>query len=927
MDWCATTAHNSSSSCSTNTSGLASQRFNSLHEDGDGNLWIGSDDGVLTRYREGHFQTFTTKQGLPADRIRQIGWSADGALLVRAAERLAVYRDGRFEAVAPDPPGFGAEVGYRWASGAVWYRWGTELRCVRGGRQMTYSTPATTFPNQLYEDRQGRLWFGTARPGELVVLKDGAQQVYTAKDGLPPAQVVSFCEDRIGNVWFGTRGGGLVQFKDGRFTTFTTSHGLSSNFISAIFEDREGLLWLGTPDAGLRRVTRQVITSYSEPDGLVGKAFYPILEDRAGSIWIANQGVNRLKDGKFTYYPLAPRDQQSYTSIYSLYEDRAGRLLLGSAAGLIIFQNGTFSLEPPVTQQQQAPLAILQDRQGARWFGFKDALLRQKAGVKQWFGAADGLRGFIQPLLEDRQGRLWIGSYGGLAEYVDGRLRVYTERDGLSSNRVRALYEDADGVLWIGTYDGGLNRFKDGRFTRYTTREGMFSNNVFSILEDRRGNFWMGSNQGIHRVSRQQLNELAEGKRARLDAVSYGKADGMLSAECNGGRHPAAFKARDGRLWFPTLNGVAVVDPEAVQFNAVPPPVVLESVTLDRAALDLRRPIELSPPQAQLEIAYAGLSFIKPEHVRFKYRLEGLDREWNEVGNRRVAYYTHLSPGQYLFHVAAANSDGVWNEAGAAIAVIVHPPFWQTPWFGTLVVSLGLTLAGLLYRARIRQLKRAQAAQEAFARQLIASQEGERKRIAAELHDGLGQNLLVIKNWAALARRALDPDSRAHAPLNEVTAAAARSIEEVREIAHNLRPYHLDEIGLAGAVAAMIERVAEATGLHFIVELDELKGLAAPEAEIGLYRILQECLNNIVKHAQATVVELTVRRSAQTLTVVVKDNGRGFDPAAVARRPDRGFGLAGLAERVRLLGGTETIQSQPGQGTTITVTLPLPNEP
>ena len=304
--------------------------------------------------------------------------------------------------------------------------------------------------------------------------------------------------------------------------------------------------------------------------------------------------------------------------------------------------------------------------------------------------------------------------------------------------------------------------------------------------------------------------------------------------------------------------------------------------------------------------------------------MEGLDRDWIEAGNRRIAYFSHLPAGHYTFHVIAANSDGVWNETGATLAVTVYPPFWQTQWFLGLVVLSVLTLAALLYRARIRKLKQAQVAQEVFARQLLASQEGERKRIAAELHDGLGQNLLVIKNWAVLAGRALELESKARAPIQEVTAAAARSIEEVREIAHNLRPYHLDEIGLTDAVAAMVERVAEASSISFTLEQDDLKGLLSPEVEINLYRMIQECLNNIVKHAQATAVALSIRRNAQSLVVVIKDNGRGFDLAQVLSRKDRGFGLAGLAERVRLLGGKETIQSEPNLGTTITITLNLP---
>ncbi|HMV82181.1 MAG TPA: two-component regulator propeller domain-containing protein [Blastocatellia bacterium] len=904
-----------------NTPAIPNQRLGTLVEDREGNLWIKGESGALTRHRDGGFVLFTTKQGLPQDDVNSIIRTAEGEVLALTPKGAARYRNGRFEPVALPSDGLETDAVYQGRSGTIWYRGGGLIRRFRKGQRTAFNVSNGVYEH-LYEDRQGRLWIGTSRPGELIVLAGDNRRVYTVRDGLPPALVTSFYEDRAGVLWFGTRGG-LVRFKDDRLTLSTTSQGLSSNDISCIYEDREGTLWLGTRDNGLMRAVPRVITSYSEKDGLTGKTFYPVLEDRAGDIWIGNQGVNRFHDGKFEFFALASPRSREASPVGSLYEDRAGRLLLGAANGVISFQDGRFSFDH-AEAFSKVPLTMLQDRTGAFWYGFRGALLREKDGVRQWFGTKDGLQEYVQPIFEDRRGRIWIGSYGGLAEYVDGRLRIYTQRDGLSSNRIRAIYEDSDGVLWIGTYDGGLNRFKNGKFTRYTVAEGMFSNNVFSILEDEHGNFWMGANQGIHRVSRRQLNEFAEGRRGRIDAVSYGKADGMLNTECNGGKHPSALKASDGRLWFPTLNGVAVVNPDAVPFNAVPPPVMIEAATIDRETLDIRRTVELFPHQSQLEIAYAALSFIKPEHVRFKYRLEGLDEDWNEVGTRRTAYYTHVKAGHYTFRVIAANSDGVWNETGATISLRIHPPIWATPWFAGAVLSLGLTLSVWLYRRRIRKLERARAAQEAFARQLLASQEGERKRIAAELHDGLGQNLLVIKNWAVLARRALEPESKARTPLDEVTTAATRSIEEVREIAHNLRPYHLDEIGLTDAVAAMTERIAEASGIEFKLELEDLRGRLSSDAEINLYRIIQEAVNNVVKHAQADTVELSLRRHGQTLTVVIKDNGRGFDPAEATRRHERGFGLAGLAERVRLLGGKENIQSSPGQGTTITVTLDLP---
>lgn len=906
----------------TTDNGLPQNSVNAILQTRDGYLWFTTFNG-LVRYNGAQFTVFDTANtpAIPNQRLGFLAEDNEGNLWIKGESgALTRYRDGRFEAVAPGNNGFDFDAGYHRNSETVWFRQGTELRRVSDGRQTTFKVPDGE-REQLYEDRRGRLWIGASHPATLAVLEGETLTVYTARDGLPPALVASFCEDRAGVLWIGTRGGGLLRFEDGKFTVFTTAQGLSSNSIACIYEDREGTLWLGTQDNGLMRVTRQIITSYTEKDGLSGKVFYPVLEDGAGNIWIGNQGVNRFRDGRFDFFPL-PSQSQATSTISALHEDRAGHLLLGTSGGVMDFQNGRFSFDR-ANIFSKAPLAIYQDRQGAFWYSFHKALLREKDGNQQWFGPQDGLTEYVQPIFEDRLGRVWIGSYGGLAEYVDGRLRMYTQRDGLSSNRVRAIYEDADGVLWIGTYDGGLNRFKNGKFTRYTVAEGMFSNNVFSILEDGRGNFWMGANQGIHRVSRRQLNEFAEGRRKRIDAVAYGKADGMLNTECNGGKHPSAIKAADGRLWFPTLNGVAIVDPAAERVNDVPPPVVIESVTRDLIAQDARSRIEFFPHHSHLEIAYAALSFIKPEHVRFKYRMEGMDKDWNEAGNRRVAYYTHPKAGRYVFRVIAANSDGVWNETGASIEILVHPPIWSTPQFVGGVLLLGGTLGRLLYRRRIRRLEQARAAQEDFARQLIASQEGERKRIAAELHDGLGQNLLVIKNWVALARRALDPQSKACAPLAEVASAASRSIEEVREIAHNLRPYHLDEIGLTEAVAAMTERIAEASGIEFKLELEDARGWLSPDAEINLYRIIQEAVNNIVKHARADTVELSLRRHGQTLAVVIKDNGRGFEPADVARRRDRGFGLAGLAERARLLGGKENIQSSPGQGTTITVILDL----
>jgi hypothetical protein len=301
-------------------------------------------------------------------------------------------------------------------------------------------------------------------------------------------------------------------------------------------------------------------------------------------------------------------------------------------------------------------------------------------------------------------------------------------------------------VLWLGTYDGGLGRLQNNKFTWYTERNGLFNNGVFQILEDSRGYLWMSCNRGIYRVSKQELTEFALGKRRRISSISYGRGAGMRNEECNGGFSPAGIRTRNGEFWFPTQDGIAVVDPDQVAINHNPPAVVIESISLDHQAQSPEQPLHIPPRVENLEINYTALSFIDPGKIHFRYQLNGLDRDWVDASTRRTAYYAHLPSGNYEFRVVAANRDGVWNMEGARLSISVAPPFYRTWWFLTL---LWLSVAAVTYvawRSRISQLQKVNQLQNAFSRQLLASQENERKRIAGELHDSLGQRLLLINN-------------------------------------------------------------------------------------------------------------------------------------------------------------------------------------
>ena len=455
---------------------------------------------------------------------------------------------------------------------------------------------------------------------------------------------------------------------------------------------------------------------------------------------------------------------------------------------------------------------------------------------------------------------------------------TYTEADGLPSDSVRALYEDNHGVLWIGTYDGGLGRFKDGKFTIFTAENGLFDNGVFQILEDDDGNFWMSSNRGIHRTRKQDLDDFAAGRVKKFNSTGYGISDGLLNIECNGGVQTSGIKASDGRLWFPTQDGVAVIDPQAVSFNPNPPTVLIETIKIDgdeqSATHNPPSAIEIAPNQRNLAIAYTGLGFVKSEQIRFRYRLEGLDEDWTDAGTRREAVYPYLPPGKYTFRVIAANSDNVWNEQGAAIEIVVKPAFYQTWWFWGLAFLLVIGVSLIFYKRRISQLKKERGLQQAFSRQLIASQEQERKRIAAELHDSLGQRLVVIKNLALIFLNLKKDQADEFQQIEDISAEASQAIGEVKEISYNLRPYQLDRIGLTKAIEAIVRTAQAASTIEFSAEIDDIDNYFPKDTEINFYRIVQECVNNAVKHSEASKAFVKIKHSGDNLELEISDNAQ-----------------------------------------------------
>jgi signal transduction histidine kinase/ligand-binding sensor domain-containing protein len=909
--------------------GINGNRFTTIYEDSEGVLWAGTEAGDLTRSAGGSFTTYTEADGLPSAEIRAIRGDGGGGLRVLSAAGLFELKGGRF--VRPETVELTAEqlrtisTMRRQTGFSFFDREGLHI-FERGGLR-TYTTrdgiPSLNI-NAVFEDQRGAFWVETKDAG-LCRLKDGKFTVFPVRATSPDdeTRMTAAYEDGRGNLWVARRGRGLSVWKDGELTPYTAEDGLTSDDVETIYEDREGNVWLGTFNSGINRAADKAFTVLSERDGLGHKNVYPVLEDRDGAVWVGTWGgeLYKFQRGAFTRY--GRERGLTYQAVSALYQDAGGTLWVGTFGGGVNRLAG-YKFQA-LTTKDGLPgdnvRAIAQDREGRLWFGTTNGLTSYEGGTFTTYGAADGLpHKEVQALTVDRRGALWVGTLGGIAKLQGGRFTSYTEREGLSSNYVRVIHEDAEGVIWVGTYDGGLTRVKDGRLRAITTRDGLYDNGAFQILEDDAGYFWMSSNRGIYRVARSELNELADGRRQSVTSVHFGKADGLLSAECNGGTQPAGFRARDGRLWFPTQDGVGIVNPSEIVRNDLPPPVAIEEFILDNRPVVFRGSAQLPTGTESFEIHYTGLSFVRPEQVRFRYRLEGLDDDWVEAGTRRAAYYSHVPPGEYTFRLVAANSDGVWNTEGASIRINIAPPFWRTRWFLLLAALSFVALAAYAYRGRVSRLERRQREQERFSRQLIESQERERKRIAGELHDSIGQNLLVIKNRAVMALGAGD-EERARKQLDEISATASQSIEEVREIAYDLHPYQLDRLGLTKAIEEMLKRVSGASGIPVSTSIAPLDGVLSKEMEINLFRVVQEGVNNVVKHSGATEAAVSIRTELPLVHVQIYDNGKGFAADADGFGASAGLGLKGIRERVRILGGRCVVNSAPGAGTTIAVTL------
>lgn len=869
--------------------GFSGENVRGLAGAGDGGLWIATASGLYKYAPETGFRFYTTGDGLSSNRVWAVYESSGGNVWVGTGNGLDQFQDGRFFPVAGDGKSPNNVKSIREsADGTVWCATQKGLLQIKGESISTYTIEDGLPENELSAlaaDRDGNLWIGTVH-GHLSRLHGGK---FAESISLGSLDVWSLFEDREGNIWAGVFSRGLYRLKDGNFKTFAGTEGLTADGTWGAYEDRSGSVWIST-DAGISEIKDgKVVKSYTREDGLLDTIASAVFEDGENSLWIGSpRGITRLREGKFNNF-LFPVKEEHF--VMKFYEDKSGILLIGTTCGLYQFKNEKF-IKPDITEKS---------------------------------------RKFMINAIAGGDGILWLGTHVGLVEFKNGEFIVHPAPDRELPDHVTSISRDDDGALWLATNNRGALRFKNGRFTRYTVREGLSDNLLYHVLDDGHGNLWFGGNKGIFKVGKQELNDFADGKIAVLNPKTFDTADGMRSRECSG--VDSATRDRDGDLWFPTVKGAVEINPSNIEANQSAPLVSIERTVVD--GIEVKESAEIEPGSHKFEFHYNGLSLAAPQKVKFKYVLKGYDNDWVDAGTRREAFYTNLPAGNYVFSVIAANHDGVWNRQGASVRFLVREPFWRANWFWVLCLAAISAIVYFAHRTRISFYEKRQLRQETFAKRLIVSQETERKRIAGELHDSLGQMLLVIKNRAFLGLKAVESDdseSKAVAAsreqLGEIFDSASEAIDQTRQIAYALRPLHLERLGLTAALEEMIDKVAASSGILFDVEIIELYDFLPLDAQINLFRVVQESINNIVRHSEATRASISFTRDGDFIEIKIADNGKGFDAFAVSKDSARvgGLGLTSIAERARILGANYSIESVPGTGTSVFISIEIKKE-
>ncbi len=866
-----------------NTPGLAGNGIIFLYEDRRTNFWVVTDNGSLCLVKNGDVKKFDVS-------------GATGKI-------TAAFED---------------ETGTVWfaTDGGDFFSWHDAVLEHVSGAQRNFLADLAL---------HGRL---PSKDGSYWLLKRGLVEKYrgTVREknfGTVPwtnAFVTAVCEDNEGNLIVGTRGAGIYWFDPaGNHLQLTKDDGLSKDYILALFFDSEKNLWVGTDTGGLDRVKRK---SFNAPTALATGVAQSAAEDAAGGLWAAFnlRGLTYSLTNSATHFDLG-RENKAWCVLV----DRQQQVWAGSSGeGLFRLSDGNFQPVGEAVPVGGKIFSLGQDQAGKIFAGGENGLGQFDGTNWNFFPTAAGLpKSAVRALAADTNGTLWIGTES------DG---LFTLRDGKISpanapvKDISSLLVAADGALWCGTFVHGLARFSGGDWKLFSsTQNGLANDDIGSLAEDDAGNLWLGSYEGLVRVGKSSIADVLSGAAKTLACRTF------LTRECSAGAQPAALRARDGRLWFPTIEGLVFVNPTDLRINTNPPPVIIEKVLVDGVDLKTNSlgsgwsgAVTLTPQNEQLEIHFTSLNFSAPKGAqfgaRFKYQLKGRDSEktWIDLRSVRVVNLPPLEPGNYIFHVIACNEDGVWNDIGATLAVTVEPPFWKKRSFMAAMFFFSLAaLGGIIYLVSTAKLKRQLRA--LHQKELI---ERERARIARDLHDQLGANLTQVTLLGEMAEldKNLPDEIEQHA--QQICATARETTRSLDEIVWAVNPSNDTLEGLANYACKYAQDYFALAGVSYRADLpaDLPPTPILPEVRHNIFLAFKEAVNNVVKHAHATEARVKLQLEPGKFILSITDNGRGLgDISGKSLRN----GMRNMSRRLSDVHGEFEITPGTNGGTVVKLTVPV----
>ena len=847
----------------------------------DGGVFLAGLVNGLLNYERGNFATLLPANALPHSPITAMVEAPDGRLWLGTQDRGIFYiKDGKIFPFSKGLPGL--KISSLLVVGNdVWI--GTERGIARwNGNAMTVEGVPPALRHErafaMLLDRRSNLWVTTAsglyRFGTMS--KSSFDVVSRAKD----VSVTALFEDREANVWVG-QAGSIERMQESRFTTFGRASGLPSDGIGPIYVDSKNRVWFALSDGGLYRLA----DGAARPVPVPGVNRQDVVYSITGSgtdLWIGKMrgGLTHLRVSNGAAVPaetLAEKNGLAQNSVFAVHQARDGTVWAGTVNGGV-----------------------------SQW----------KDGHFRTFSAANGLASNpVSAITETADGTIWVGTLKGLSAWSQDRWKSYGIPDGLPSETVNCLLEDSTGTLWIGTTEG-LAVFRAGAVQAVANTRRRLRDTIFGLADDRRGFLWVVTSTSVMQVSRQKV---LDGSLAATDVREYGLADGLPSL---GGvrRDRSVIADAKGRIWIATNHGLAVVDPAALKSESSPTLTRIEGISADGSSINLTDKVRIPPGQQRIAFTYSGVNLSAPESVRFRYKLEGFDRDWREPTTQRETVYTNLAPRNYLFRVIASDREGNWDGSESTLAIVVEPEYWQTLWF-RLIVPLALLVVAIgIYRRRLRRV----------ARQLNLRFEerlAERSRIARELHDTLLQSFQgVLMKFYSITYLLPDRPAEAQETLETVVEQARRAINEGRDAVQGLRSSALVANDLPRAITMLGEELAAhqsyGSSADFHVHVEGTQRSLTPLLGDEVYRISGEALRNAFLHARARRIELEIRYDRRHFRVCVRDDGKGIDPKVLNGDGLAGhYGLAGMHERAKLVGGKLAVWSELGSGTEVELTI------